>query len=249
MELQGHEEKNRSLGQGGEQMGQGGHPSSGGRDYPALGVLILLLAALLVTGYLSFQSVAKGYDFKSELSIKEWIQGLEEKARDLLRQGERIGRGKRDTAKEHLLEGYRLHRKKRYAKALQEFDKAIQMNKTNPEAYYWRGRTLISQGRFEPAVQDFQTAAKLKPDYAEAYDHLGWLYERLGQTDNAIDALSRSIELKPDNGWAFNQRGRMLFRKGDRDGALRDAEKACSLGFEDGCKAYEKLKSEGKGDS
>ena len=84
---------------------------------------------------------------------------------------------------------------------------------------------------------------KLKPDYAEAYDNLGWLYDRLGETDRAIDALTHSIELKSDNGWAYYQRGRMLFKKGDGDSALRDAEKACNLGFEEGCKAYEKFKS------
>lgn len=249
MERQRHEEKRRTLGGGGEPMGQGEYIPSGGRDYPALAVLILLLVALVVTGYLSFGALTRGDDFRAERSVKEWIQGLEEKARDLLERGERIGRGKRDTAGEHLVEGYRLYRKKRYAKALEEFNKAIQMNATNPEAYYWRGRTLISQGRFEPAVEDFQEAAKLKPDYAEAYDNLGWLYERLGDGDKAIEALSKSVELRPDNGWAFNQRGRLLFKKGERDGALRDAKKACDLGFEEGCKAYEKLKAGGESSS
>jgi tetratricopeptide (TPR) repeat protein len=245
MDLQGHDDRKEGPDRTAEKIGQGEKAPSGGRDYLPLGVLIFLLVALMVTGYFSFKAMAKGYDFRAELSMKEWIQGLEEKARDLLGQRTRIIEGKRDSAKEHLLEGYRLYRKKRYARALDELDKAIQMNETNPEAYFWRGRTLISQGRFESAAEDFQKVLKLKPDYAEAYDNLGWLYDRLGETDRAIDALSKSIELKSDNGWTYYQRGRVRFKKGDREGALRDAEKACSLGFEEGCKAYENFKSEG----
>jgi len=227
---------------------RGQEERKGGRDYPALGVLILLLVALVVTGYLSFRSVAGGFDLGSDVSVRELIQGLEDKAKDWLERKTRFGKGKTDTARDHLVEGYRLYRKKRYARALEAFNKSVQMNETNPEAFYWRGRTLVSQGRFEPAVEDFQKAVNLRPDYAEAYDNLGWLYERLGETDKAVEALSRSIGLKPDNGWAYNQRGRNLFKQGDKEGALRDAKKACDLGFEEGCKAYERLKG-GGGDS
>lgn len=204
----------------------------------ALGVLIGLLVALFVTGYLSFRAVAKGVDFGSGVPIREWVQGLEEKAQDWLnrRMGTKTGEG----AGKHLVRGYGLYKKKRYAGALEEFTKAVRADGTNPEAYYWRGRTLIGQGRFEPAVEDFQRAAELKPDYAEAYDNLGWLHDRLGATDKAIEAFSKSIALRPENGWAFFQRGRMLFKKGDREGALRDAGKACDLGFEEGCGAYKK---------
>jgi len=34
----------------------------------------------------------------------------------------------------------------------------------------------------------------------------------------------------------------LLFAKGDLAGAMKDAEKACSLGYQDGCKAYETYK-------
>ena len=249
MNVQGHGERKKGPLSTAEESGKREKAQSRDRDYPALVVLVFLLVALIVTGYFSFQAITGGYDFKSELSLEKWIQGLEEKARDLLGQRTRIAKGKRDGAREHLVEGYRLYRKKRYARALEELDKAVQMNETNPEAYFWRGRTLIAQGRFESAAEDFRKAVKLRPDYAEAFDNLGWLYDRLGETDRAIDALSKSIDLKSDNGWTYYQRGKVLLKRGDRDGALRDAEKACSLGFEDGCKAYEKFKAGGNSSS
>ena len=249
MDLQEHTEKNEGPERTAKTLGQGEQPRSGGRDYLALGVLVLLLGALVITGYLSFRAIAKGDEFRSDRSVGEWIQGLEDRAREWLGQRVRIGKGKRDSAEGHLARGYNHYRKKRYARALEELDRAIRMNEANPEAYYWRGRTLINQGRFEPAVKDFQKAVHLKPDYPEAYDNLGWLFDRLGKTDQAVDALSKSIELKSDNGWAYYQRGRMLFKLGDRNGAVRDAEKACALRFQEGCALYEKLKSGGEDSS
>ena len=232
----------------GNRKGESGRKASAGsreRDYAALGVLALLLVALGITGYFSFRTFAKDYDFRTGDMVQEWVRSIEESVNEWLGQTTRLRKGERGSAREHLLEGYRLYRLRKYSKALDEFNRAIELNAGNPEGYYWRGITLTSQGRFENAVEDFQQAVKLKPDYAEAYDHLGWLFDRLGDPGKGIECLSKSIELRPDNGWAYYQRGRMLYRKGDRDHALKDAEKACKLGFEEGCKAYDSYRSGG----
>ncbi|MBN2032424.1 MAG: tetratricopeptide repeat protein [Deltaproteobacteria bacterium] len=218
----------------------------GDADYLAVGVLVLLFIALILAGYLAFKSIAGDYDFKTEESAREWIKELEEKARGLLEQTPRLLRKeKRADPRQHLVQGYRLYQQKRYAEAIEAFNRAVRLNAADPEVYYWRGRALVSQGLFEKAVEDFQQAVKLAPRYTEAYDHLGWLFDRLGQFDKGIEAVSRSIELKPDNGWAYYQRGRMLFKTGDKEKALKDAEKSCNLGFREGCNAYESFKSGG----
>lgn len=217
----------------------------GERDYPALAVLAFLLVALVVAGYFSFQVISKGRDFMAEDTIRGWIQNLEERVRQLVEQGPRVEKGRRGGARQNLVEGYRLYQQKKYAAATEAFNRAIQADPRNGEAYFWRGRALIHQGRFENAMEDFQQAVTLKKDYAEAYENLGWLYDRLGQSDRGIDALSKAIEIKPDSGWAYYQRGRMLFKTGQKEKAIRDAEKSCSLGFQEGCKAYETFHSGG----
>ena len=215
------------------------------RDYLALGVLGLLLVALVVTGYLALKTLGRDYDFRSEESVKEWIKGLEEKARELLEHSPRMGKEKRGDARQFLVQGYRLFQQRRYAPAVEALNRSIELDGKDPEAYFWRGRALVGQGRFENAVEDFQKAVALAPTYAEAYDHLGWLFSRLDESEKGIEALSRSIELKPENGWAYYQRSRMLLKAGDGDKALEDAEKSCTLGFREGCDFYESLKSGG----
>jgi tetratricopeptide (TPR) repeat protein len=201
--------------------------------------------ALLVAGYFALTSVDTEFDFRPGLRVREWTKDLEERARGLLGEAARglkiPGRDGAD-ARAHVLKGYRLHRQKSYNEALAELNKALEIDPKNPDAYYWRGRTLVAQGNLDQGEEDLKTAVRWRPDYAEAYDHLGWLASRQGRADEAISYLTKSVELKPDNAWALYNRSRLFFSKGDLAGAMRDAEKACSLGYQDGCKAYESYK-------
>jgi tetratricopeptide (TPR) repeat protein len=226
---------------------KGGEKNS--RDYPALFVFVGLVIALLVTGYFALKNVDTDFAFSPGQSVQEWTRDIEEKVKGLLGEASKglklPGRESAD-AKTHLLKGYRLHRQKSYKEALAELNKAIEIDPRNAEAYYWRGRTLVDLGRLDQGVDDFKAAVKFKPDYAEVYDHLGWLASRQGQVDEGIAYLTKSIEFKPENAWAFYNRSRLFFSKGDVASAMRDAEKACSLGYQDACKAYETYRNSSK---
>jgi tetratricopeptide (TPR) repeat protein len=218
---------------------------AGATDYPALCVFVGLVTALFVTGYFALKNMNTDFGFSPGPYVQEWTKNAEEKVKSLLDEASKgfgIPGREGPDAKTHLLKGYRLHRQKSYQEALAELDKAIEIDPRNAEAYYWRGRTLISLGRLDQGVDDFKTAVKFKPDYAEAYDYLGWLASQRGEVDEGIAYLTKSIDLKSENAWAFFNRSRMFFSKGDVASAMRDAEKACSLGYQDGCKAYETYK-------
>jgi tetratricopeptide (TPR) repeat protein len=225
------------------------HNDERSRDYPALCVFVGLLVALFVAGYFALKNLDMALGFRPGPYVQEWLNDVEEKVKDLLGEatkGLKIPvRGSAD-AKTHLLKGYRLHRQKNYTEALEELNKAVDVDPGNAEAYYWRGRTLVSLGRLDQGVDDFKAAVKFKPDYSEAYDHLGWLAAKQGQVNEAIAYLTKSIEFKPENAWAFYNRSRLSFSKGDAANAMKDAEKACSLGYQDGCKAYEAYKNSSK---
>jgi tetratricopeptide (TPR) repeat protein len=219
------------------------------KDYPALCVFICLVIALLVTGYFAWKNMDTDFGIRPGPYVQGWTKDIEEKVKGLLGEAAKSlkipGRESTD-AKAYLLKGYRLHRQKNYREALVELDKAIEIDPRNAEAYYWRGRTLVNLGRLDQGVDDFKTAVKLRPDYSEVYDHLGWLASKQGQVDEGIAYLTKSIEFRPENAWAFYNRSRLYFSKGDVAGAMRDAEKACSLGYQDGCSAYETYKNSSK---
>lgn len=219
------------------------------RDYPALLVFAFLVIALLVTGYFALKNVDMDLGFRPGPYVQEWTRDIEEKVKGLLSEatkGLKIPGREGTDARSHLLKGYRLHRQKNFNEALDELNKAIEKDPRSAEAYYWRGRTLVNLGKLDQGMEDFKTAVKFKPDYSEAYDNLGWLASKQGQVEEGIAYLTKSIEFKPENAWAYYNRSRLYFSKGDVAGAMRDAEKACSLGYQDGCNAYETYKNSSK---
>ena len=74
---------------------------------------------------------------------------------------------------------------KQYERAIQDFDKAIQLNPNYDKAYNNRGGAFYNLGQYARAVQDFGKALELKPDYADAYEMLGKCFKALGENINA----------------------------------------------------------------
>jgi len=141
--------------------------------------------------------------------------------------------------------GYELYLKERLHPALEAFDEALTQNPADAKAHYWKGRTLLKMGRDEAALEAFLKALEIRPDYWEALDNTGWLYLRRGNYTEALAFLNRSIALKPDNAWAYYNRGFIHAKTGNSESALKDAEAACHLGYEKGCRmaeTYEKPK-------
>ena len=145
-------------------------------------------------------------------------------------------------SQKHIRLAHKHFRKNSLGKALEEYDKSIEVKNDNPEAYYWRGQLFLKKGENDKAIADFKRAVELNPSHADAYGTLGWLCNEKAKYDEGIEYLTRSIELKPDNGWAYYNRGHSYFKKGDLETALKDAKKACELGYRVGCKVYKKFK-------
>ena len=216
------------------------------KDYLAIGVFTVVLLLFIVSAIYLIRTTKKDTFDNPFKTVSKWIG-------DYWNEGKRLIEGKRSTwspsreekeIRKHLRTGHTLYRKKIYRKALQEFDKAIELDPNNYRAYFWRGRVNIKVRRLKEAAVDFQIAIKLKPDYAEAYDNLGWLHMQLEEYDQSINYLSKSLELKPNDGWAYYTRGRCYFQKGDLQKALKDTKTSCSLGYKQGCQAYKEYKDE-----
>jgi len=216
------------------------------KDYLAIGAFTVVLL-LLITSVVYLIQTGKKDAFDNPFKrVSRWMS-------DYWQEGKRFVEGQKGTwspskkdkeVRKHLRTGHSFYRKKMYRKALREFDKAIELDPDNYQAYFWRGRVYIKVDSLNEAKADFEMVIKLKPGYSEGYNNLGWLHMQLEEYDESIHYLSKSLELKPNDGWTYYTRGRCYYQKGDLQKALKDIKTSCSLGYKRGCQAYKEY-SEG----
>jgi tetratricopeptide (TPR) repeat protein len=220
---------------------------NGRKDYMAIGIVIAILLLILFSGFYVLKNFQTASINKSIDSITNGMDDLLYSARqqvENLFQMVDPRKPKSSSAKQLVRQGYDFYMKNHFQKAMDSLNQAIDKDSENPEAYYWRGRTLVKLGRRNLAVQNFQKAIIYRSDYWQAHDNLGWLYMRQGDFDACLVHLNRSIVHKPDNGWAFYNRAYVHDRLGNRGKAIADAKKACGLKNQKGCDLLDKYKRE-----
>lgn len=70
-------------------------------------------------------------------------------------------------------------------KAIGDFSKVIELDKTNARAYYYRGMANTQKKDFEKGVADFSKAIELKPDDGASIFARGASYIELGNIEEA----------------------------------------------------------------
>ena len=108
------------------------------------------------------------------------------------------------------------------ARAMADFNAAIQRNPYLADVYNERGNLLVSQSNFEAAIVDYSMTLTLEPEHAEAAYNRALAYESLKQYVSARKDLDLSITLQPEFIQAYEVRGRVRAELDDIDGAIRD---------------------------
>lgn len=113
-----------------------------------------------------------------------------------------------------------------YEKAELEFEKAIELDPTSFDAWYFFGRDKVHEGDLKRAVKLFERAAQVRPeDYQSVLLQLS-LWHSLGDPKREMETARRGIErarvvleLNPDDNRAYNMGAFALLRLGEREEA------------------------------
>jgi tetratricopeptide (TPR) repeat protein len=122
-----------------------------------------------------------------------------------------------------------LFRTVRFAKAIREFDKAIEINPRFAIAYYGRGYTYWMQEKHDKAIAAFNKAIEINPKFALAYQIRGTIYHEKRQYDQAISDYNRAIEINPKFVRAYLYRGCFYEATRQYDKAISDYTKAIEI--------------------
>ena len=74
-----------------------------------------------------------------------------------------------------------------------EFDSALKIDSTFPDAHYWKGKTYELIADTVGAIEEYRRAVKLNPKYAEAFNQWGVLLYSQGDYKAATDKFRKAI--------------------------------------------------------
>jgi len=118
--------------------------------------------------------------------------------------------------------------RKQWEAAEAAFEKAIELDPKNYEAWYLYGRAKVHEGELKRALKLFQRASQVRPCDYQSVLLQAQLYTSLGQDDRAIEVtrtgierVRAALELNPDDNRALNMGAFALVRLGEREEANR----------------------------
>jgi serine/threonine protein kinase/tetratricopeptide (TPR) repeat protein len=109
--------------------------------------------------------------------------------------------------------------------ALQEFQRALDINPRDAAALNGLAHAYEDSGRIPDAEATFQKAAALRPDSWDSYDELGNFYVRQSKFQEAVQQYRRALDLTPDNAQVYLNLGASYLDSGDPK-LQADAERA-----------------------
>ena len=89
-----------------------------------------------------------------------------------------------------------------YESALNFTNDLVQLNKYNPEAYFFRGLIYTDIQEIDKAISAFQTCIEVDPEFYNAHMQLGLLYSKK-QDDIAVQYFENALKLEPGSREAF----------------------------------------------
>ncbi|MDX2245020.1 MAG: tetratricopeptide repeat protein [Leptolyngbyaceae cyanobacterium bins.302] len=142
-----------------------------------------------------------------------------------------------DGSKQFMTAGTQKSQQGQFQAAIADFDRAIQLNSTDANAYINRGYARHRSGNLGGAVDDYRKAIELNPNSALAYSNLSHVRFDQGRFSDAEKDANQAIGLKKDLPEAYVNLGNALFAQGKPDQASQQFQTALNLPASNSTKA------------
>lgn len=96
-------------------------------------------------------------------------------------------------------EGNRLMKEEKFQEAINHYNKAINLDATNPVFYCNRAAAYSKINELQKAIEDCKMSLRYDPNYSKAYGRLGLAYSKLNRHEEAIDAYQNALRIEPTN--------------------------------------------------
>lgn len=129
--------------------------------------------------------------------------------------------------------------KEKYVKAIEDFDKAIELNM--PKSYVYkvylnRGMSHFFLQDFDLAESDFNTVISSEPENGAAYHGLGMVNYEQRDYEEAVKAFQKSLSVDEENAITHFNMAMSYFRLNQKENACYHFNRSCALGNRNACK-------------
>jgi tetratricopeptide (TPR) repeat protein len=125
--------------------------------------------------------------------------------------------------------GVDLYRQREVAKAIQAYQKVIELDPTYVEAYNNLGIIYQDIGDFDKALEAYQKAIEVNPKYEKAYNNLGILHFLNNRYEESAGAFQKALEINPGNIESYINLGILFKKQGEFKKAIECFQKALSI--------------------
>jgi type IV pilus biogenesis/stability protein PilW len=129
----------------------------------------------------------------------------------------------------HFNSGVDLYHQRDYAKAIQAYQKVIELDPGYPEAHNNLGIIYQEAGDFDRALSSYQKAIEINPKYEKALNNLGVLLYLKGRYEESIQAFQKALTLNANNIESHINLGILFKKQGQVDQAIESYHRALAI--------------------
>jgi tetratricopeptide (TPR) repeat protein len=133
------------------------------------------------------------------------------------------------SLKEYLLQGNERYYIQDYDEAIKWYDKAINLDINNSEAWFDKGCALGQQKKYNEAIECYDKALAIKPDYVDALNNKGWTLSKMKKYNEAIECYDNAFTINSDKELALNNNGTKLHLLKKYNEAIECYDKALAI--------------------
>jgi Flp pilus assembly protein TadD len=125
--------------------------------------------------------------------------------------------------------GVTFYNQKEFSKAIQAYQKVIELDPTYVEAYNNMGIIYQMLGNADRAFGAYQKATEINPRYEKGYNNLGILLLLKGRYEEALEAFEKALAVNPNNIESHINLGILYKKKGQWEKAIESYQKALAI--------------------
>jgi len=128
--------------------------------------------------------------------------------------------------------GNSYYQKGEYEKALEYYQKAININPKHTSAHYNIGIIYQNRNEDDKALEYYQKAININPKYVDAYNNIGIIYQNRNEDDKALEYYQKAININPKYALAHNNMAIIYDERNEDDKALEYFQKSIRITLE-----------------